>query len=146
MSVADPSTYAKLPAGTRFLWGPLGTATADLKLLKDANAIGATGKKGGFVEADRLIDTEKKYIADMKDGEDKEFAFLDDPTDDDLTAFLAAADADQTVIVRIEFPNGRFADMNVALNGWSTQELDKGKPMMLVASGKQNAINRGMIV
>ncbi|WP_028471288.1 hypothetical protein [Neptunomonas japonica] len=145
MSVADPSTYAKLPAGTRTLWGPLGTPTVDLKLLKDANAVGATGKKGGFVEADRLIDTEKKYIADMKDGEDKEFVFLDDPTDADLNAFLAAAEAEQTVIVRIEFPNGRFANMDVALNGWSTQELDKGKPMMLVVSGKQNAISRGMV-
>ena len=64
-SVADPGTYMKLPAGTRVLWGALDDDTADLKLLKDADSVGAVGRTSSFVEATRLIDTEKKFISDM---------------------------------------------------------------------------------
>ncbi len=143
MAVAEPSTYARLPAGTRMLYGAIADETAALKLLKDANAVGVTGRTAGFVEADRLIDTERKYIADMPEGPDKEFVFLDDPTDSDLQAFLDQADTNATVKIRLEFPNGRWADMIVVLGGWSHQELDKGQPMYLVVNGKQNSIDRG---
>ncbi|MBS9903245.1 hypothetical protein [Vibrio alginolyticus] len=143
MAVAEPSTYARLPAGTRMLYGAIADETAALKLLKDANAVGVTGRTTGFVEADRLIDTERKYIADMPEGPDKEFVFLDDPTDADLQAFLDQADTNDTVKIRLEYPNGRWADMIVVLGGWSHQELDKGQPMYLVVNGKQNSIDRG---
>ncbi|MDW2262049.1 hypothetical protein R7070_04715 [Vibrio sp. 1557] len=143
MAVAEPSTYAKLPAGTRMLYGAIADETAALTLLKDANAVGVTGRTTGFVEAERLIDTERKYIADMPEGPDKEFVFLDDPTDADLQAFLDQADTNATVKIRLEFPNGRWADMIVVLGGWSHQELDKGQPMYLVVNGKQNSIDRG---
>lgn len=143
MAVAEPSTYAKLPAGTRMLYGAIADETAALTLLKDANAVGVTGRTTGFVEAERLIDTERKYIADMPEGPDKEFVFLDDPTDADLQAFLDQADTNATVKIRLEFPNGRWAEMIVVLGGWSHQELDKGQPMYLVVNGKQNSIDRG---
>ncbi|HCE2429427.1 TPA: hypothetical protein NGU10_001475 [Vibrio parahaemolyticus] len=143
MAVADPSTYARLPSGTRMLYGAPADPTENLKLLKDANAIGVTGRTNGFVEADRLIDTERKYIADMPEGPDKEYVLLDDPTDSDLQGFLDQANANDTVKIRIEFPNGRWADSIVVLGGWSHQELDKGQPMYLVVNGKQNSIDRG---
>ncbi|MCA2455832.1 MULTISPECIES: hypothetical protein [Vibrio] len=143
MSVADPSTYARLPAGTRMLYGATDDLTENLKLLKDANAVGITGRTTGFTEAPRLIDTERKYINDMPEGPDKEFAFLDDPTDADMQAFLDLADDNATVKVRLEYPNGRWADMIVVLGGWSHRELDQGQPMHLVVNGKQNSINRG---
>ncbi len=145
-AIADPSTYAKLPAGTRFLYGAVDDDATALKLLKDADAIGVTGKAASFVEATRLIDTERKYITDLPEGPDKEFVFLDDPSDADLLAFLAATDAKQTVKVRIEFPNTRWAEMIIVLGAWSLQELDKSAPMKLVVSGKQNAIDRGITV
>ena len=144
MSVADPSTYVKLPAGTRVLWGAVTDLTAALKLLKDANAVGATGKNVGFVDATRLIDTEAKYVADLPDAPDKEFAFYDDPDDADLQGLLDAAEAKQTVKVRIEFPNRRWADMIIALGGWSQKELNKNEGMQLVVVGKQNGITRGV--
>lgn len=142
--IADPSTYAKLPAGTRFLTGAVDAETADLKLLKDATAIGATGKPAAFIDATRLIDTESKSMADMTEGPEKEFVFLDDPGDADLTAFLASVDKNETVKVRIEFPNNRWADMTIVLGSWSMQDLEKGKPMMIVVTAKQNAILRGV--
>lgn len=140
----DPSTYAKLPSGTRVLYGAIEDDTAALKLLKDADAVGVTGKTAGFVECTRLIDIERKYISDLAEGPDKEFVFLDDPSDTDLQALLTKADNSETVKIRIEFPNKRWADMIVALGGWSQQELDKSKPMYLVVAGKQNSIDRGI--
>ncbi|WP_136487874.1 phage tail protein [Vibrio sp. H11] len=141
--IKDPGTYAKLPAGTRVSWGQVSDETADLKLLKDADSVGVTGKTSGFVACTRLIDTETKSIADLPDGPEKELVFLDDPDDADLQAFLDAAENLQTVKVRIEFPNTRWADMILALGGWSHRELDKNQPMYLVVSGKQNGITRG---
>lgn len=143
MSVADPSTYVKLPAGTRVLFGAIADATVDLKLLKDANAVGATGKNVGYVDATRLIDEETKYIADMPDAPDKEFVFFDDPDDADFQALLEAADAQQAVKIRIEFPNRRWADMIIALGSWTQKELSKGEGMQIIVTGKQNGITRG---
>lgn len=145
MSTPDPSTYAKLPAGTQFLFGGVDDETASLILLKDADAVGVTGKTSSFVECTRLIDTERKFISDLPEGPDKEFVFLDDPTDQDLQDFLDRADKHETVKVRLVFPNGRWADMVIALGGWSQQELDKSRPMYIVVSGKQNSIDRGII-
>ncbi|ENG5980566.1 hypothetical protein ABUV06_001380 [Vibrio alginolyticus] len=143
-TLKEPSTYAMLPAGTRVLFGGIEDEVGALKLLKDANAVGTTGKTSGFTEADRLIDTERKYIAEVPEGPNKEFAFLDDPSDADLQSLLDKAEANETVKIRIEFPNKRWAEMIVVLGGWSHQELDKSKPMYLVVNGKQNSITRGI--
>lgn len=146
MSVKEPSEYAKLPKGTRFLVGAIDAETADLVLLKDAMSIGTTGKGNSFIDVTRLIDMDYKSMSDDAEGPEKEFVFLDDSTDADLLAFLASADAGETKKVRIEFPNGRWADIIVVLGGWSLQELEKGKPMMLVVTAKQNGIDRGVTV
>lgn len=142
-AVKDPSEYAKLPAGTRVLWGAASAETSALKLLKDADALGSTGETAGFTDATRLIDTSKKSINDLPEGPEKEFVFLDDVSDADLQGFLDAAEAKETVKVRIEFPNTRWAEMIIVLAGWEHRELDKGQPMKLVVKGKQNSITRG---
>ena len=143
MTIADPGTYMKLPSGTKVLWGAVEDLTADLKLLINADSVGSIGKIAGFVEATRLIDTEKKFIAEMPEGEDKEFIFFDNPADADLQALVTAADANQTVKIRVEFPNGRWADMIVVLSGWRQEEPNKGEPLKLAIVGKQNGITRG---
>ncbi len=143
MPIADPGTYMKLPSGTRFLWGAITAITADLKLIIDADGVGTVGKTAGFVEVTRLIDTDKKYISDMPEGEDKEFTFFDNPADSDLQALLAAAASGDSIKVRLEFPNGRWADMTIALSGWKQQEVTKGEPMKVSVAGKQNGIERG---
>ena len=144
-TLADPGTYAKLPAGTRCLYGSVDDEVSAMKLLKDADAIGVTGTTASFVECTRLLDTEKKFITDLPEGPDKEFTFLDDPSDLDMQAFIAKAEAFDVVKMRIEFPNNRAADMIIVLAGWSMQELDKGKPMYIKVSGKQNAITWGTV-
>lgn len=145
-AIKDPSEYATLPAGTRVLFGQVDAETTALKLLKDADAVGSTGESSSFIDSTRLIDTSKKFISDIAEGPDKEYVFLDDPEDADLQALLASAEAKQTVKIRIEFPNKRWADMIIVLSGWEMRELDKGAPMKLLVKGKQNSITRGVTV
>lgn len=140
--IKSPSEYASLPAGTRVSYGATGGAIAAAKLLQSAMAIGATGKKGTFIEVTRLIDTETKYMADMGEGEDKTMVFIDDPSDAAQTALLASADAKETKVFFIQFPNKRLAEIELVLSGWSLQAVDspKGKVLQVEVYGKQNRI------
>jgi len=80
----------------------------------------------------------------MPEGEDKEFMFWDDPADVDLQALIAAAEATQTVKIRVEFPNGRWSDLIVALSGWRQEEPTKGEALKITIVGKQNGLTRGV--
>lgn len=137
----DPAKFARLGDGTRVYFGPLGAERAEMKLLENANAIGETGQTGGFVELDRLIDDDqKKYMADIPDAPDKEFAFIDATDDTAQEEFLDKANKREPVTMVIEFPNGRIATMDLALAGWKLQAIEKGKPMMVVVPSKQNSL------
>ncbi|OWF79251.1 phage tail protein [Yersinia kristensenii] len=141
--IKSPSEYAKIPAGTRVSYGPKGVVLSAAKLLQSAMAIGATGKKGAFVKVTRLIDKEPKYMADMGEGEDKTFVFIDDPSDENQTALLADAKLDKTVVFFMEFPNGRISEVEVVLAGWTLQSVDApdGKVLQVEVYGKQNSVN-----
>ena len=104
--------------------------------------IGATGKKGTFLEVTRLIDKEPKYMADMGEGEDKTLVFIDDPSDTVQEALLSDADAKKTVVFFMKFPNKRISEVELVLAGWSLQAVDtpKGKVLQVEVYGKQNSI------
>ncbi|WP_017375456.1 hypothetical protein [Enterobacter oligotrophicus] len=140
--IKSPSEYAKLPAGTRVSYGSKGATITTAALLQSAMAIGAMGKKGTFMKVTRLIDTEPKYMADMGEGEDKTMVFIDDPDDTAQMALLTAADANETKVFFIEFPNKRIAEVELVLSGWSMQEVDQpdGKILQVEVYGKQNSI------
>lgn len=91
--IKSPSEYAVLPAGTEVRYGQKGATITTAALLQSAMGIGATGKKGTFLEVTRLIDKEPKYMADMGEGEDKTLVFIDDPSDTVQEALLSDADA-----------------------------------------------------
>lgn len=141
--IKSPSEYAVIGAGTRVSYGPKGVLLAAAKLLQSAMAIGATGKKGTFLKVTRLIDTEPKYMADMGEGEDKTLVFIDDPDDENQTALLADAKNNKTVVFFMEFPNGRVAEVEIVLSGWSLQAVDspEGKALQVEVYGKQNGVN-----
>ncbi|MCB5311907.1 phage tail protein [Yersinia intermedia] len=140
--IKSPSEYAKIAAGTRVSYGPKGVLLTAAKLLQSAMAIGATGKKGTFIKLTRLIDTEPKYMADMGEGEDKTFVFIDDPDDANQTALLADAKSNKTVVFFMQFPNGRVAEVEIVLSGWSLQAVDspEGKVLQVEVYGKQNGV------
>lgn len=141
-NIKSPSEYATLPAGTRVLYGPTGGTAATAQLLQSAMGIGATGKKGTFLKVTRLIDTEPKYMSDMGEGEDKTLVFIDDPTDTAQEALLASADAKETKVFYMQFPNGRQAAVELVLNGWTLQAVDspEGKVLQVEVYGKQNSV------
>lgn len=136
--------YAKLPAGTRFKVGNVGSKLSEMVLLKDADQVGVTGKTTSYSQITRLIDTDHKYFAQMSEGEDKSFRFLDaGETDPDLNGFLKDAERKKTKAVLIEWPNNRYALMTIVLGGWAHEEPDKTNAMYLTVAGKQNGIVRG---
>lgn len=145
MSIKDPATFAKLPDGTVVKYGAPAALFATFKALPNMTAVGETGKTGGFVHVPRLIDTEKKFIADTPEGPDKEFVLVDDPDDADQEAFVDMAKSRAAVQIYLEFPNGRWALQTVALAGAKLQALEPGKPMHMVVAGKQNAIQWGKL-
>lgn len=138
----SPAEYAVLPAGTRVSVGAPGGTLATAKLLQSAMAIGTTGVKGQFMEVSRLIDRDRKYMSDMAEGEDKTFVFLDDVDDTAQQGLLASADNKSTVVIFLEFPNRRVAEINVALSGWAMQSIDSpaGKVLQVEVYAKQNSI------
>lgn len=146
--IKSPSEYATLPAGTRVSYGAVGGLLADAKLLQSAMGIGATGKKGAFMNVTRLIDTEPKYMADMGEGEDKTLVFIDDPTDTAQSALLTSADGKETKVFFIEFPNKRIAEIQLVLAGWSLQAVDSpsGKVLQVEVYGKQNSVKWSVAV
>lgn len=141
-NIKSPSEYVTLPAGTRVTYGAIGSTIATAKLLQSATAIGATGKKGTFIDVTRLIDTEPKYMGDMGEGEDKTFVFHDDPDDVVQEALLASADSKETVVIFIKFPNRRVSQIEMVLSGWSMTSVDspKGKVLQVEVYGKQNSL------
>ena len=146
--IKSPSEYATLPAGTRVSYGAVGGLLADAKLLQSAMGIGATGKKGPFMNVTRLIDTEPKYMADMGEGEDKTLVFIDDPEDTAQAALLTSADNKETKVIFIQFPNKRIAEVQLVLAGWSLQAVDSpsGKVLQVEVYGKQNSVKWSVAV
>ena len=74
--IKSPSEYAVLPAGTEVRYGQKGATIATAALLQSAMGIGATGKKGTFLEVTRLIDTEPKYMADISPRRSRGFLLM----------------------------------------------------------------------
>ncbi|USD68136.1 hypothetical protein [Vibrio sp. SCSIO 43136] len=143
--IPEPSTYCMLPGGTKFLFGAVDAEAAAMKQLKDAIAIGATGKQTNFTGCTRLLDKQEKSMAGLAPSPDKQFGFHDDVDDKDMQEFLDAAEAGETKKVRIEYPNKRYAEMIIVLGGWEHTEPDSNTPMGIVVYGKQNDIKRGKI-
>lgn len=140
--IKNPSEFAKLPAGTRVSYGPKGTLLAAAKLLQNAMSIGATGQKGTFLKVTRLIDTSHKYMADMGEGEDKTFVFIDDPDDVNQNALYDDAKNKKTIVMFIQYPNRRVAEVELVLSDWSLQAVDSpdGKVLQAEVYGKQNSV------
>ena len=121
--------YAMLPAGTVVMWGAAGSDVATMKPLINCKALGATGQTGSFVDCTTLIDTSKQFISDLPEGPEKSLGFIDDPANQDFADFLNAAENRETVQFYVELPNGRTANMILAIQ--------------ITVQGKQNNITWG---
>lgn len=143
--MADNKTspeYAMLPAGTVVKYGPSGAEVSAMKPLINCKALGATGQTGGFVDCTTLIDTSKQFISDLPEGPEKSLGFIDDPSNENFAAFLNAAQNRETVQFYVELPNGRTANMILALSGWQMNEITApaSEVIQITVQGKQNNI------
>jgi len=134
--------YAMLPAGTVVKWGAIGAEIAAMKPLVNCRALGATGQTGSFVDCTTLIDTSKQFISDLPEGPEKSLGFVDDPTNEDFTAFLNAAERREAVQFYIELPNKRTANMVLSLSGWQMNEITApaSEVIQITVNGKQNGL------
>jgi hypothetical protein len=114
--------YAMLPAGTVVKFGEVGPRGGAQTLI-NCKALGATGQTGGFVDCTTLLDKSKQSVSDLPEGPEKSLGFIDDPENEDFTAFLNAAEQRKTVQFYIELPNKRTASMILALSGWQMNEI-----------------------
>ncbi len=138
--------YAMLPAGTVVKFGAVGDDVATMKPLVNCKALGATGLTGSFIDCTTLIDTAKQFISDLPEGPEKSLGFIDDPENEDFTAFLNAAEARETVQFYVELPNKRTATMVLALSGWQMNEITApaSEVIQITVSGKQNNLVWGV--
>lgn len=134
--------YAMLPAGTVVKWGALGSDVSTMKDLINCKALGATGQTGSFVDCTTLIDKSKQSISDLPEGPEKSLGFIDDPSNPDFADFLNAAENRETVMFYIELPNGRTANMILALSGWQLNEITApaSEVIQITVQSKQNNI------
>ena len=139
--------YAMLPAGTVVKWGPSGAAVSAMKPLINCKALGATGQTGSFVDCTTLIDKSKQFISDLPEGPEKSLGFIDDPANTDFADFLNAAQNRQTVQFYVELPNGRTANMVLALSGWQMNDIaaPANEVIQITVQGKQNKITWGTV-
>lgn len=147
--MADNKTspeYAMLPAGTVVLWGEAGDDISAMKPLINCKALGATGQTGSFVDCTTLIDKSKQFISDLPEGPEKSLGFIDDPANQDFTDFLNAAELRKTVQFYVELPNGRTANMLLALSGWQMNEITApaSEVIQITVQGKQNNLTWGV--
>ncbi|WP_320729415.1 phage tail protein [Enterobacter kobei] len=142
MSDKTSPEYAMLPAGTVVMWGAAGSDVATMKPLINCKALGATGQTGSFVDCTTLIDTSKQFISDLPEGPEKSLGFIDDPANQDFADFLNAAENRETVQFYVELPNGRTANMILALSGWQMNEITApaSEVIQITVQGKQNNI------
>lgn len=139
--------YAMLPAGTICKWGPPGADVATMKPLVNCKAVGTLGQTAGFVDCTTLIDLSKQSLSDLPDGQEKNYGFIDDPTNENFAAFLNAAENKETVQFYTELPNGRTSMASVALAGWEIAEIaaPANEVIQISVKGKQNSNKWGVV-
>lgn len=137
-------SLARLAAGTVIeIEEPAESAT--WVAIAEPRELGDIGESGSFVDATHLsiTDATRQYIAGLKDPPDKAFVFADIPADAGQIALKAAADAQETRVIRISLPattpaSATQATMSVVLNGWVNQGPVVDGAVMLAVTGKQS--------
>ena len=89
--------------------------------LPEAHSIDAFGTEGSFVDATTLADTTKKYVAGIKDTPEINLVVNHDAASTAVSGILAAANAGETVKMKVTFPDGQTATFDMALSGYTTQ-------------------------
>ena len=110
-------------------------------------SFGALGEMAEPKESTTLKDTNKKYGAGMKDAPDKAIKFQMWALDADQKAFVAAAIATDTLLVKVTSPapvgasTGKIAIMEWKLLGFESDDVTGEDWQMGTINAKQNSID-----
>ena len=142
------SDEAVLAAGTVVKYS-LTVGQSDFSAEKEVEgviSIGAVGEMSEAKERTVLKDKSKKYGAGMKDAPDKTIKFQRYPLNADQNAFVAAAIANKTVMIEVEYEapvgasKGEVAVMEFKLLGFEKDDVTGEDWQMGTINAKQNSV------
>ena len=108
-------------------------------LVKGVETVPRVGTEGSFVEVTSIDETTKRYIAGMKTPPEWELAFKRIGDDAVQDALIAAAQAGDTVKIKVTYQTGDVADIDLVLNGYYADEAAQGDaPQMFAVKGQQS--------
>ena len=105
--------------------------------LKGAQELGDIGDIAESVECTTIDDDRKVYCGGLKDSAEKELTIYYYDDDADQQALIAAAEAQQTVRIRHQWPNGTRATYDLKLLGYQIMSGSADGFMQLKFSGRQ---------
>jgi hypothetical protein len=105
--------------------------------LKGAQELGDIGDIAESVECTTIDDDRKVYCGGLKDSAEKELTIYYYDDDADQQALIAAAEAQQTVRIRHQWPNGTRATYDLKLLGYQIMSGSADSFMQLKVSGRQ---------
>lgn len=94
------------------------------------------GSEGEFIETTAIDETTRRYTDGIKTPPEWELAFRDIASNADHDALIAAADAGDTVSVRVTYANGRRANFDLVLSGHYQQEVQLTGLLMHAVKGQ----------
>ncbi|CAN8142194.1 putative Phage protein [uncultured Thiomicrorhabdus sp.] len=103
--------------------------------IPEVDELGEFGQDGSFIDVTSLRDTTNKYVGGRTDTPDYPITFKDTGVLAE-TNLLAAADARDTVKVKITFPSTAFYTFDVALSGYKSTPT--GDVLKHTVNGKQS--------
>ena len=140
------SQEATLAAGTIVSYS-LALDTPVWVVLEGTLSVGSVGFMAEAKERTTLADTNKKYGAGLQDAPDKTVKGQYYGSNTDQTAFLKAAEATQTILMQVQYPDkpnetgtGTIAEFEVATLGYELDDVTGEDWMMFTVNGKQNSI------
>lgn len=105
--------------------------------LKGARELGDIGDIAESVECTTIDDDRKVYCGGLKDSAEKELTIYYYDDDADQKALIAAAEAQETVRIRHQWPNGTRATYDLKLLGYQIMSGTADGFMQLKVSGRQ---------
>lgn len=110
-----------------------GTVYAQIPGIESIPQVGAEGE---FIEVTAIDETTRRYTDGIKTPPEWELAFRDIASNAAQDALIDAADAGDTVKVRVTYANGRRANFDLVLSGHFAQEVQLTGLIMHAVKGQ----------
>ena len=106
------------------------------KKIPGVESIPQVGTEGSFQQVTSIDETVHRFASSMKTPPEWDFPFKDIADDADQQLLIDAADAGDTVKVKVTYANGRVADFNLVLSGHYAAEAEIEGVLMHAVKGQ----------